>query len=135
MANGYNQVTLIGKVQPNIAMKPYRNGLLIRFFLQVDGLDYDPVYRQYRRHTEKFRIVFEGKNGVPYDTVLCAHPLIQVTGKLHVRNFKEKSLGDKAFSAEIRTTRKGIVFLEDLNAGDILLFYNDPRTEITGNYY
>lgn len=130
MANGYNQVTLIGKVQPNIAIKPYRNGLLIRFFLQVDDLDYDPIYRQYRRHTEKFRIVFEGKNGVPYDTVLCAHPLIQVTGKLHIRNFKEKIIGDKAFPSEIRTTRKGIVFLEEINGGDEMLFYNDPRTEI-----
>ena len=133
MSKGYNQVHLIGKVHPNIGIKPYRGGVLIRFFLQVDDLDYDPVYRQYRRHSEKFRIVFEGKNGVPYDTVLCAHPLIQVTCKLHIRNFKEKIIGDKSFSAEIRTTRKGIVFLEELNAGDILLFYNDPRTEIIIN--
>ena len=130
MAKGYNQVHLIGKVHPNIGIKPYRGGVLIRFFLQVDDLDYDPVYRQYRRHSEKFRIIFEGKNGVPYDTILCAHPFIQVTGRLHIRNFKEKIIGDKAFPFEIRTTRKGIVFLEEINGGDEMLFYNDPRTEI-----
>lgn len=130
MSKGYNQVYLIGKVHPNIGIKPYREGVLIRFFLQVDDLDYDPVHRQYRRHSEKFRIVFEGKNGVPYDTVLRAHPFIQVTGRLHIRNFKEKIIGDKAFSSEIRTTRKGIVFLEEINGGDEMLFYNDPRTEI-----
>lgn len=130
MSKGYNQVHLIGKVHPNIGIKPYRGGVLIRFFLQVDDLDYDPVYRQYRRHSEKFRIIFEGKNRVPYDTILCAHPFIQVTGRLHIRNFKEKIIGDKAFPSEIRTTRKGIVFLEEINGGDEMLFYNDPRTEI-----
>lgn len=130
MSKGYNQVHLIGKVHPNIGIKPYRGGVLIRFFLQVDDLDYDPVYRQYRRHSEKFRIIFEGKNGVPYDTILCAHPFIQVTGRLHIRNFKEKIIGDKAFPSEIRTTRKGIDFLEEINGGDEMLFYNDPRTEI-----
>lgn len=110
MYKGFNQVTLVGKVQPHIAIKLYRNGVLIRFFLQVGDLDYDPVIRQYRRQSEKFRIVFTGQYGVPYDTILYAHPFIQVTGRLHIRSFKEKIIGDKAFPAEIRANRKGLVF-------------------------
>lgn len=132
MANGYNSVTLIGRVKHNISVKPYRKGVQVRFFLEVEDLDFDPVYAKYQKHKEIFRIVFDGYRAVPYDTVLAAHPYLQVCGKLHTRTFKEKILGDKAFEIDIKTTRRGIVFLDEVNAGDELLFYNAPKTSIQG---
>lgn len=132
MANGYNSVTLIGRVKHNISVKPYRKGVQVRFFLEVEDLDFDPVYAKYKKHKEIFRIVFDGYRAIPYDSILAAHPYLQVYGKLHTRTFKEKILGDKAFEIDVKTTRRGIVFLDEVNSGEEMLFYNAPKTSIQG---
>ena len=106
MASGYNQVILIGQVKQNIVIKPYRNDVKVWFFLEVEDLDYDHVYATYRRHKELIRITFVGDRSIPFDFFLNQHRYIQVTGKLHIRTFKERMIGDKYVPCEIKTSPK-----------------------------
>lgn len=121
MSSGYNQVILIGRVVQNIEIKPYREGVKIRFYLEVEDLDFDPVYAKYKRHKEIFRIVFLGNNYTPYDFILSGHRFVQVTGKLHVRTFKERMMSDKKFSVEIKSSKENILLLDTRNNGQELL--------------
>ena len=117
MASGYNQVILIGNVKPNITIKPYRNDVKVWFYLEVEDLDYDPVYAKYRRHKELIRITFVGDRSIPFDFLLRQHKYIQVTGKLHIRTFKERMIGDKYVPCEIKTSPKNILLLDNRNNG------------------
>ncbi len=121
MSSGYNQVILIGRVVQNIEIKPYREGVKIRFYLEVEDLDFDPVYAKYKRHKEIFRIVFLGNNYTPYDFILSGHRFVQVTGKLHIRTFKERMMSDKRFSVEIKSSKENILLLDTRNNGQELL--------------
>lgn len=121
MSSGYNQVILIGKVVQNIEIKPYREGVKIRFYLEVEDLDFDPVYAKYKRHKEIFRIVFLGNNHTSYDFILSGHRFVQVTGKLHIRTFKERMMSDKRFSVEIKSSKENILLLDTRNNGQELL--------------
>ncbi|MDY6421410.1 MAG: single-stranded DNA-binding protein [Succinivibrio dextrinosolvens] len=121
MSSGYNQVILIGRVVQNIEIKPYMEGVKIRFYLEVEDLDFDPVYAKYKRHKEIFRIVFLGNNYTPYDFILSGHRFVQVTGKLHIRTFKERMMSDKKFSVEIKSSKENILLLDTRNNGQELL--------------
>lgn len=121
MSSGYNQVILIGRVVQNIEIKPYREGVKIRFYLEVEDLDFDPVHAKYKRHKEIFRIVFLGNNYTPYDFILSGHRFVQVTGKLHIRTFKERMMSDKRFSVEIKSSKENILLLDTRNNGQELL--------------
>lgn len=121
MSSGYNQVILIGRVVQNIEIKPYREGVKIRFYLEVEDLDFDPVFAKYKRHKEIFRIVFLGNNYTPYDFILSGHRFVQVTGKLHIRTFKERMMSDKRFSVEIKSSKENILLLDTRNNGQELL--------------
>jgi len=121
MSSGYNQVILIGRVVQNIEIKPYREGVKIRFYLEVEDLDFDPVYAKYKRHKEIFRIVFLGNNYTSYDFILSGHRFVQVTGKLHIRTFKERMMSDKRFSVEIKSSKENILLLDTRSNGQELL--------------
>ena len=121
MSSGYNQVILIGRVVQNIEIKPYREGVKIRFYLEVEDLDFDPVYAKYKRHKEIFRIVFLGNKHTSYDFILSGHRFVQVTGKLHIRTFKERMMSDKRFSVEIKSSKENILLLDARNNGQELL--------------
>lgn len=117
MPAGYNQVNLIGQIKPQIEVKPFRDTVKVKFYLQVEDLDFDYRYKIYKRHTEIFRVTFTGEKLIDYQYQLTNHSFVQVIGKLHNRTFKERMTGDKHFAAEIITSPKQITMLDDKNIG------------------
>lgn len=110
MNHGYNSVLLIGNIK-QIRTRPYRDGVIVTFFLSVNDRAVNYISKSLQEYQETFRVVFTGNPNTNYEFALSMNPYVQVSGKLHIRSFKERMMNDKNFTVEIRTSPGDILFL------------------------